>query len=198
MVYEIELNMRQPSLFVGIVEAGDLAPALHGLALAGVRASVGKPGRATLLLGSGSICEQPRLRLLQHVHVAAVVGQHRASGLDVAHASQLQLEVDLVTLSLGLQLRDLATQRLHRLGVPGGLCHLLLQFSDAAVALGEGHLPVHAAHLRLLLRCLLLPVVLRGFRDFLCLAAMCITCHAGHLPHVVADKTVQPLNLLQG
>jgi hypothetical protein len=54
---------------------------------------------------------------------------------------------------------------------------LRLKRRDLLVALGDSPLPVLTAYLRLLLRRLLLPVVLRGFRDFLRLAATVITCH---------------------
>ncbi len=80
-----------------------------------------------------------------------------------------------------LQLRDLAAQLLGRLGVLGGLCHPRLQGRDLLVALGDSLLPVGAAHLRLLLRRLLLPEVFLGLRLFLRLVAMVITGHVSHL-----------------
>ena len=51
--------------------------------------------------------------------------------------------------------------------------------SIGLVALCDGLLPVGAAHLRLLLRRLLLPEVFLGLRLFLRLCAMCTTCHVG-------------------
>lgn len=84
-----------------------------------------------------------------------MVAEDRACCLHVLHARQLQPEVDAVGLALCLELRDLL------------------------VALGDGLLPVGTAHLRLLLRRLLLPEVFLGLRLFLRLCAMCITCHAG-------------------
>ena len=77
------------------------------------------------------------------------------------------------------QLRDLAAQLLGCLGVLCSLGHLSLKRRDLLIALGDGLLPVGAAHLRLVLRRLLLPVVLRGFRLFLRLVAMWITSHVG-------------------
>ena len=46
---------------VGIVKAGELAPAFHRLSLVGARTGVGKPGLSTLGLGSARIREEPRL-----------------------------------------------------------------------------------------------------------------------------------------
>lgn len=46
-----------------------------------------------------------------------MVGEEYACRLHVAHARELQLEVDAVALALGLELRDLAAQLLGRLGV---------------------------------------------------------------------------------
>ncbi len=48
---------------VGIVKAGELSPAPHGLAGVRARACVGKTGLSALLL-CGGVCEQPRLGLL--------------------------------------------------------------------------------------------------------------------------------------
>lgn len=111
--------------------------------------------------------EQPRLGLLERVDVAAVVAQDRTCGLHVAHARELQSEVDSVGFVLGLELRDLLVV----------LCDCLF--------------PVGATHLWLILRRLLLPEVFLGLRLFLRLVAMCITCHVG-LPLSLADSTRRP------
>lgn len=72
MVYAIKLGIRQPSLFVGIVQAGNLAQAFHGLALVGARARVGESCLAAKLLSS-SVREQSRLLGLELADVTAVV-----------------------------------------------------------------------------------------------------------------------------
>ena len=77
-------------------------------------------------------------------------------------------------------------------GVLGGLCYLCLERRDLLVALGDGLLPVDAAHLRLVFLRLLAPVVLRGLRDFLRLVAMVITGHVSHLS-VMADTNKSAL-----
>jgi hypothetical protein len=110
------------------------------------------------------------LRRFELVDVAAVVVQDRTRRLDVAHAGELQLYVDAVGLSLRLQLGDFAARRLGGLGVLGSIRHLLLKRRNLLVALGDGLLPVHTAHLRLLL-----PEVFPGLRLFLRLCAMVIT-----------------------
>ncbi len=60
------------SVVVGIVQAGEPAPAPHGLAGVRVGAGVGEPGLAALLLGGG-VGEQPGLGLLERVDIAVVV-----------------------------------------------------------------------------------------------------------------------------
>lgn len=158
--------------------------------------ALGKSSLSALLLGGGA-CEQPRLRLLERVDVAAVVGEDGTRRLHVAHASELKLEVDPARLALGLELRDLAAQLLGRLCVLGGLGNLRLERRDLLVSLGDGLLPVGAAHLRLVLRRLLALAVLRGLRLFLRFCAMCITCHAG-LPSSLADSSRQPAPVSYG
>ena len=108
-----------------------------------------------------------------------MVVKHRTRGLHVAHTSQLELEVNSVGLTLGLWLRNLAAQPPCHLGVLRRLSHLGSQRSDFLVALGDGLLPILAAHVLLPLRRLLLPVAFLGLRLFLRLVAMRITCHAG-------------------
>ena len=152
--------------------------------------ALGKSSLSALLLGGG-VCEQPRLRLLEHVDVAAVVGEDGTRRLHVAHASELKLEVDPARLALGLELRDLAAQLLGRLCVLGGLGNLRLERRNLLVSLGDGLLPVGAAHLRLVF------AVLRGLRLFLRFCAMCITCHAG-LPSSLADSSRQPAPVSYG
>ena len=65
------------------------------------------------------------------------------------------------------------------------------------VALGDGLLPVGAAHLRLVLRRLLLLEVFLGLRLFLRLIAMVITGHVSHLSYRGRQR-IRTLNLLQG
>lgn len=151
------------------------------------RARVGEPGRAgaagVSVLGvlSGRL-EKPGLCLLELVHVGAVVREKGACGLHVAHARELQLEVDPVALALGFEIGDLAAQLLGRLGVPRRLGHLGLQGGDLLVALGDlllvvgGVVYLRLALLRfLLLLALLLRRVLRTLRGFL--AAIGLTVH---------------------
>ena len=147
-----------PCVVVGIVQAGEPAPAFHLLA-------------ARLLYGR--VGEQPRLGFLELVDVAVVVSKDRTRGLHVANARELQPEIDPVGLALGLELRDLL------------------------VALVDGLLPVLAAHLRLVLRRLLLPEVFLGLRLFLRLVAMVIPGHVSHLS-CRGRQRIRPLNLLQG
>lgn len=116
-----------------------------------------------------------------------MVGKQSAGSLHVAHTSELWFAVDSVGLVPYLELSDLATQLLVRLGVLGSLCHLRLKHRDLLVALGDGFLPVGGAHIQPPLRRLLLPAVLRGFRDFLRLVTMVITGHVSHLS--VMDDT---------
>ena len=137
------------------------------------------------------IGEKPRLCLLERIDVTTMVFKDRTRGLHVAHACQLQLEVDSVGLALGLELRDLVAQLLGRLCVPGSLCHLGFQRRDLLVTLRDGLLPIGAAHLLLPLRRLLLPEVFLGLRLFLRLVAMCITCHI-RLPFSSADCSRRP------
>ena len=128
----------------------------------------------------------PGLGLLQLVHVVVVVAEEGARRLHVAHARELQAEVDAAALALGLELGDLAAQLLGRLGVLGRLGHLGLERRDLLVALGDG-LPVVgagvAAHLLLGLRAflllLLLRLGLRTLRGFL--AAIGLTVHVNRL-----------------
>lgn len=128
--------------------------------------------------------EEPGLGLLELVHVVVVVREQGACRLHVAHARELQPEVDAVALSLRLELRDLAAKLLGRLGVLRRLGHLGLQGGDLLVALCDLPLVVGglAAYLRLapLLRfllplALLLRRVLRTLRGFL--AAIGLTVH---------------------
>lgn len=113
-----------------------------------------------------------------------MVREEGACRLHVAHARELQLEVDAVGFSLGLELGDLAAQPLGRLCVLGRLGNLRLQGGDLLVALGDLLLVVGlaAAYLRLalllrflLLLALLLRRVLRTLRGFL--AAIGLTVH---------------------
>ena len=157
---------------------------------------VGKSGLATLLL-CGGVGEQPRLGLLERVDVTGVVAQDSTRDLHVSHACQLQLEVDPVGLALGLELRDLVAQLFGRLCVPGGLCHLGFQRRDLLVTLRDGLLPIGAAHLRLVLRRLLLPEVFLGLRLLLRLVAMVITGHVSHLS-CRGRQRIRPLNLYVG
>jgi hypothetical protein len=76
-----------------------------------------------------------------------------------------------------------------------GLCQLRLKSRDLLVAPGDGLLPVGAAHLRLVLRHLLLPEVFLGLRLFLRLVAMVVTCHIG-LPFSSAGSASDLLRIL--
>lgn len=127
------------------------------------------------------------------VDVVAVVIEHRPSSLDVAHTCELQLEVDAVGLSLGLELGDLVTERVGGLYGLRGIRHLLLKRRDPLVALGDGLLPVHAVYLRLLLRRLLVPAVFLGLRLFLRLYAMVITSYVGRPFVTWPTKAIGPL-----
>ena len=60
---------------------------------------------------------------------------------------------------------------------------LLLARTDLLVALGDGLLSIGTAHLRLVLRRLLLPEVFLGLRLFLRLVAMIITGHVSYLSY---------------
>lgn len=126
--------------------------------------------------------EEPGLGLLELVHVVVVVRERGASRLHVAHARELQLEVDPVALSLSLELGDLAAQLLGRLCVLRRLGNLGLQGGDLFVALGDLPLVVGGVvYLRLvllrflLLLALLLRRVLRTLRGFL--ASIGLTVH---------------------
>ena len=131
--------------------------------------------------------EEPGFSLLELVHVVVVVGEESTSGLHVAHASELQAEVDAVALGLGFHLGDLAAKLLGRFGGLRGLGHLAFELGDASVALGDLLLPVGnitvagiAAYfllgLRAFLLLLLLRLVLRTLRGFL--VAIGLTVHA--------------------
>jgi hypothetical protein len=74
----------------------------------------------------------------------------------------------------------------------GGLGHPCLKRCNLLVALGDGLLPVGAAHLRLILDRLLLPEAFLGFRLFLRLVAVGITCHVG-LPFSLTDSARRPV-----
>ena len=80
---------------------------------------------------------------------------------------------------MGLKLGDLAAQCLDSPCVLGRIRHLLLKGRDPLVAFGDGLLPVHAAHLRLLFLRLLLPEVFLGLRLFLRPVVIWITSHVG-------------------
>ena len=142
----------------------------------------GRAGAAVAALGVlATSLEEPGLGLLELFHVVSVVREKGACRLHVAHARELQLEVDAVAFSLGLELGDLAAQLLGRLGVLGRLGHLGLQGGDLLVALGDLPLVVGGLYLRLallrllLLLALLLRRVLRTLRGFL--AAISLTVH---------------------
>ena len=107
-----------------------------------------------------------------------MVGKNRTRGLHVSHARELKLEVDAIGLALDLELRDLVAQLFGRLCVLGGFGNLDLELRDFLVALGDGLFLVGAAHLRLVLRRLLLPEVFLGLRPFLRFCAMVINLHA--------------------
>lgn len=66
----------------------------------------------------------------------AVSGLRRSS-INVAHARELQVEVDAVALSLRLELRNLAAKLLGRLRVLSCFGHLALELSDAWVVSGK-------------------------------------------------------------
>lgn len=120
------------------------------------------------------------------------------AGLHVANVRELKLEVDSVGLALGLGLRDLAAQLFGGFGVLRRLCHLRLERSDLLVSLCDGLLLVLAAHLRLVLRRLLLPEVFLGLRLFLRLVAMVVTGHVSHFSYRGRHKQIGPLTLRTG
>ena len=79
-----------------------------------------------------------------------------ACGLHVARARELKREVNAVALALDLELRNLCSQLLDRLGTLGGLGHLALELGDSLVPLGNLFPPVRRAARLLLWRLRLL------------------------------------------
>jgi len=155
---------------------------LERLALVTGRAHAGQSGRAGTAIGAvlGVLAghfEEPGLSLFQLVHVVAVVSEKGSRSFHVAHACELQLEVEAVGLALGLELGDLAAQPLGRLGVLRGLGDLRLKGGDLLVALGDLLLVVEVLYLRLALRALILLLrrALRVLRSLL--AAIDLTVH---------------------
>ena len=114
--------------------------------------------------------------------IIALVAEKSSCRLGVA-VRDLHLEVEPVGLSLDLVLRDFAAKLLCRLGVLGRLGNLDLQGCDLIVALGDGLLLVGVAHLRLLLRRLLMPDVFLSLWLFPRLCAMVIIGHVSHLSY---------------
>ena len=129
--------MSQPFfLFVGfVVEARDLTPPLHLLALVGRSSRIWKPSLTGGVLGVPR--EQPRFSFLQGLHVAAVVLQDGSGSFQVPASRQLQREVDAVGFALLLQRGDSLAKRVCGLGVLTGSGDLPFQFLDSGVPLGQ-------------------------------------------------------------
>lgn len=136
-----------------VIDASYVEEALELQALLLGDARVGKPGGPGLavIVGFVATAEEPGLGLLELRHVAVVVLEHRACGLNVANASQPQLEVDTIALGLLAKLRDLGA---HLLGALRALCRLgglRLELGNPSVALLDEALVVDvgvAAYLR--------------------------------------------------